>query len=101
MFTTNLKNNLFLIPVDNYFSSKKSEILNENKNFNFENYNSNIESNKSIKDIKDLISKKNSKSKNFKQNVIFTDCLKNEWEKRILIHKIMNICVYNNNHNKI
>ena len=99
MFKTN--NNLFLIPVDNYFSSKYSENLNENKNINFENYKSNIESNKSIKVFKDLISKNNSKSKNFKQNVIFTDCLKNEWEKRILMQKIINICVYNNNHNKI
>ena len=99
MFKTN--NNLFLIPVDNYFSSKYSENLNENKIFNFEYDKSNIETNKSIKDIKDLISKKNSKSKNFKQNVIFTDCLKNEWEKRILMQKIINICVYNNNHNKI
>ena len=87
-----------MIPVDNYFSSKYSENLND---FNFENHKSNIESNKSIKDIKDLISKKNSKSINFKQNVIFTDCLKNEWEKRILIQKIINICVYNNNHDKI
>ena len=101
MFTTNFKSNLFLIPVDNYFSSKYSENLNENNNFNFENHKSNIESNKSIKDIKDLISKNNSKSINFKQNVIFTDCLKNEWEKRIFIQKIINICVYNNNHDKI
>jgi len=98
MFTTNFKNNLFLIPVDNYFSSKNTENLCKN-NLNLEDYESNIVSNNIIKDIKDLISIPSIKSKNSKGNVIFTDCLKNEWKKRILLQKIINIYhIYNNNH---
>ena len=98
MFTTNFNNNLFLIPVDNYFSSKYPENY---KNINFEDYETNINNNL-IKEIKDLISFPRKKSKNSGQNVIFTDCLKNEWKNRILVHKIKNIYnIYNNNHNNI